>query len=567
MYKRLSFFLSCFFSFLSYGQWAENTTPTYPELIEQCRAWANQHEEIELYAMGPSDYGLPIYVFIVNGAGDSLATFEKARQETTILVNNAIHPGEPDGINAMLLWTEEWISKGKKTKQLPLIAFVPAYNVGGMMNRSSTSRANQDGPMEYGFRGNAQNLDLNRDFIKMDSRNAFTFTRIFQGLNPDVFIDNHVSNGADYQHVLTLISAMKERLAPSMRVETYEKMLPAITKSLAQHKIDLVPYVDLIDEIPDKGLVAFNDLPRYANGYASLFNCFSFTVETHMLKPFPDRVQATKKFFEAVVAYCVRESKSIEKAREDAFVFQTNAEYQDVNFTLDKSKADSLTFKGYAAKFKPSEVTGLDRLYYDRNEPWIKKVPYYNSHVAQDSLRIPKYFVVGGQEKEVIERLAANGIVMNCLTAPQVIEAEILRVVSEKNRTTPYENHFLHTEVKVETEKRTVRLKVGDYIIPTEQQKRFFLLTVLFPQAEDSYFAWNFFDSYLDEKEYFSPYVFEDIAARLLDENPDWRSELEAKKQTDPSFAASQWRQLYFVYERSTYFEPTYRVLPVYLVY
>ena len=100
-----------------------------------------------------------------------------------------------------------------------------------MLNRSSNSRANQNGPNEYGFRGNAQNLDLNRDFIKMDTENSFTFAKIFHDLNPDVFVDNHVSNGADYQYVLTYISSLRQRLAPSLSTIIYDSLLPNLEKN------------------------------------------------------------------------------------------------------------------------------------------------------------------------------------------------------------------------------------------------------------------------------------------------------------------------------------------------
>ena len=285
------------------AQWTENTSPTYPDLISYFQKLDLQHAEIELYAMGNSDYGLPIYVCIVNGAQDSLKTFEKARKETTILINNAIHAGEPDGINACLIWLDTWIKNGKKTKDLPVIAIIPAYNVGGMLNRGSDSRANQDGPIEYGFRGNAQNLDLNRDFIKMDAENTFTFVKIYQGLDPDVFVDTHVSNGADYQYTLTYIASLKERMAPSMRKLTYDEMLPNLSAKLKSKGTDLFPYVELVKETPEDGIHAFNDLPRYAMGYAALFDAVSITVETHMLKPFPQRVKATHDLIAELVIW------------------------------------------------------------------------------------------------------------------------------------------------------------------------------------------------------------------------------------------------------------------------
>ena len=201
--------------------WEGNTSPNYSELINYVKKLSKDHPEIELYSMGQSDYGEPIYTIIINGAGDSLKTFQKARNTTTLLINNAIHPGEPDGINACLIWIDNWIKKGKIISELPVIAIIPAYNVGGMYNRSSTSRANQNGPEEYGFRGNARNLDLNRDFIKADAENTKTFYRIFHSLDPDVFVDNHVSNGADYPYTLTYISSLKERMFPGIRKLTY----------------------------------------------------------------------------------------------------------------------------------------------------------------------------------------------------------------------------------------------------------------------------------------------------------------------------------------------------------
>ena len=202
--------LCVFLMFTVHSQYDGNTSPSYPDLIKIYIDLAEKNTEIELYNMGQSDFGLPIYLCIINGAQDSIKSFDKARESTTLLINNAIHPGEPDGVNACLIWINDWILAGKKTKNLPVIGIIPAYNVGGMMIRSSSSRANQDGPEEYGFRGNTQNLDLNRDFIKMDSRNMFTFAKIYHGLDPDVFIDTHVSNGADYQYTLTYIASIRE---------------------------------------------------------------------------------------------------------------------------------------------------------------------------------------------------------------------------------------------------------------------------------------------------------------------------------------------------------------------
>ncbi|MFM7388198.1 MAG: hypothetical protein ACKO5L_08575, partial [Bacteroidota bacterium] len=299
---------------LGQNLWIGNTSPDYYSLIAHLKSLDKANERMALFDMGPSDVpGLPIYLCVLNPAQDSASTFEKAREGTTLLFNNAIHPGEPDGINACLIYTENFLKLDSINPLDPLVAFIPAYNVGGMLNRSSTSRANQNGPEEYGFRGNAQNLDLNRDFTKMDSENAHTFARIFHALEPDVFVDNHVSNGADYQYTLTYITSVRERIAPSLRKLIYGTLLPQLTQDLKASKWDLFPYVETVKDIPDSGIYQFNDLPRYAMGYASLFNTVSFTVETHMLKPFPNRVRATHDFMNSLVRWCVKNKNTLEK--------------------------------------------------------------------------------------------------------------------------------------------------------------------------------------------------------------------------------------------------------------
>ena len=555
-------------SVFSQSNWTGNTSPTYPELIEHLKKLDKTHKECSMYNMGPSDYGLPIYLFVINGGKDSTRTFSKALTGTTILINNAIHPGEPDGINACLIWLDQWIAQGKPLetkdgKKLPLIAFIPAYNVGGMMNRSSTSRANQNGPEEYGFRGNARNFDLNRDFIKMDSKNAFTFARIFHSLDPDVFIDNHVSNGADYQYTLTYIASMKERMSPDMNELTYGKCIPYLEKNVKQQGWDLFPYVELKGETPAQGIHAFNDLPRYAMGYASLFHSISFTVETHMLKPFPQRVQATLAFMEGIIAFTVENNTEIEAKRTASKLWARNLTQYAFNYQLSE-KADSISFKGFEHSFPLHPITGLNELTYDRSMPYERAIPWFRTYLAADSVRIPKFYVVGGQEEHVIDRLKANHVVFETLTADQIDTLTVFSVKSYKSPGSPYEGHFKLSKIEVGESQQLVKLKPGDILISSNQDAALFLHASLQPLAEDSYLTWNFFDSYLQQKEYFSNYVFKDQIAEILAKDKALNEEYQLRKATDEKFRNSEWDQLYFIYSRSPFFEQTFMRLPVY---
>jgi hypothetical protein len=548
-----------------HAQWNGNSSPTYPQLISHLQKLDRSHREIELYAMGDSDYGLPIYLCVINGSGDSTKTFEKAKNQTTILINNAIHAGEPDGINACLIWLDQWITKGKPTKELPVIAFIPAYNVGGMMNRNSTSRANQNGPEEYGFRGNAQNLDLNRDFIKMDSENAFTFAKIFHALNPDVFVDTHVSNGADYQYTLTYISSMKERLAPSIKSITYEKLLPWMNVNLKKDGWDLFPYVELKGETPEDGLYAFNDLPRYAMGYATLFHAISFTTETHMLKPFPQRVQSTLAFLTRLIEFTASNAKEIELAKKASIDYWNSQSKYNFNFELTEIK-DSVLFKGYTFSKPISEVTNLPRLKYHTDQPFEKYIPWYGTYEAKSTQEIPDFIVVSRQSKRVLERLMANEIDMSTIKKDTLIVLLKEKVFAFDSPSKPYEGHYYHSKMQSAIKQDTLFLKAGDVLIPTNQFARPFLLAACLASSEDSYFRWNFFDSYLQQKEYFSEYVFEDKAVDILKEKPWLKDELERLKANDQSFQESPWEQLFFIYKNSDMFEETVNVLPIFYV-
>ncbi len=554
------------FPVIGYGQFSGNTTPTYDELIQIYKQWDADHEEIECYVAGNSDTDKPLYICFINGAGDSTATYLQAKQRTVVLVNNAIHPGEPDGVNACLLWVQNWLADGKITQELPLIAIVPAYNVGGMLNRSGTSRANQNGPDEYGFRGNAQNLDLNRDLIKMDAPNSWTLIRLFSELEPDVFVDTHVSNGADYQYTLTLIHSMRERMDAGLSQLMDASYFPEMNKFLKKKQWDWAPYVETKAEIPDSGLVAFNDLPRYAQGYGTLRHTLTVTVETHMLKAFPDRVRATLDYLTFLIDWTGKHAAELESVRSKAIAKAKENDYYKFNYTLTESW-DPFEFKGFQAVYIPSEVTGLNRLFYDRSKPWKRKIPNYCYHEAQDSVRIPRAYLVSREAKGVIDRLKHNGVVYEELQRDTLVLTS-LRVTHFENGNKPYEGHYLHRNIRIKEQVDSIALPAGSVLIRTDQDLRNFIVSVLEPATEDSYFAWNFMDGYLQQKEYFSPYVFEDYAADLLRKNPQLKSEFEAKRIADDNFAKDAWQQLFFIYQRSPLFEElTFMRLPVYKMY
>ena len=226
-----------------------NQSTTYNECIQYYQDLDASYATIQMVEKGKTDSGKPLHIVIFS----ENKNFDVNQNKAIVLVNNGIHPGEPDGIDAsMMLMRDLAIAKIKVPKNT-LVVVIPVYNIDGMLNRNTSSRANQNGPEEYGFRGNARNFDLNRDFIKSDTKNSRSFQELFRSINPDVFLDNHVSNGADYQYTFTCIATQHERLGTKLGNYFINEFYPSIVQSMNQKKIDVVPYVNVHSTTPDKG--------------------------------------------------------------------------------------------------------------------------------------------------------------------------------------------------------------------------------------------------------------------------------------------------------------------------
>jgi hypothetical protein len=255
----------------------------------------------------------------------------------------------------------------------------------------------------------------------------------------------------------------------------------------------------------------------------------------------------------------------IEQCRKKANQWTQEQSWFRFNYELSEEK-DSISFKGYEHSFPEHEITGLKRLFYDRSKPYEKMIPYFNKYVPKDSIRIPKFYVLGGQEKEVIERLKANDIQFKKIEKDSLISVQSFVVTNFKSLEKPYEGHFKHSEINYELNPINYQLKPGDIFVSTKQRSAMFIHSVLQPKAEDSYFTWNFFDSYLQEKEYFSNYVFTDKIQEILEADSALKQEYINKKRDDEEFRNSEWRQLYFIYSKSMYFEPSFMRLPVFQI-
>ncbi|QNR84063.1 M14 family metallopeptidase [Pedobacter riviphilus] len=537
-------------------------TATYTEAISYYENLAKTYPEAKLLTYGDTDFGKPLHLLVLSRDQVFDPAQIRKQNKRILLINNGIHPGEPEGIDASMMLARDLLKAGKLPKDV-VICIIPLYNIDGSFNRSGTSRANQNGPVAYGFRGNGKNLDLNRDFIKTDSKNSATFQLIFNTWQPEIFVDTHTSNGADYQYVMTLIPTQKDKLNPILSDYLTKTLVPDLYTGMEKLGYPMIPYVNSMGETPETGITGFIESPRYSTGYTTLHNTIGFMPETHMLKSYDLRVDATYKLLQTYIEVVERDAKIIGENKRKADEFVAAQKEFPLEWRLDKTKVNDLTFKGFEAGQKPSMVSGADRLYYDRSKPYTKTIKEWNKFEPAVSVQKPVAYIIPKAWEHVIALLKLNNVKISELKANQKIAVESYYIGDFKTGTRPYEGHYLHSGVKVNAVKQNLQYYAGDFVIYVNQPSNRYIVETLEPQATDSYFNWNFFDSILDMKEHYSAYVFEDTATELLKNNPELKSKLEAKKASDTEFAKNAAAQLDFVYKNSDYYEKTHNRYPV----
>lgn len=536
-------------------------TPTYHEIIAYYENLANIFSEIKLETIGETDSGEPLHLIWYNSTGDF-----NNNSNAKLLINNGIHPGESDGIDAtMLLFRDLALGKISAPKNTTLTT-IPIYNIGGCLNRNSTTRINQNGPKTYGFRGNARNFDLNRDFIKSDTKNTETFAKIFHSVNPDVFIDNHVSNGADYQYTLTHLFTQHNKLGGPLGDYLHQQLMPNLENDLQSKNTPITPYVNVWGTTPESGWSQFMDYPRYSTGYTTLFNTLGMMVETHMLKPYKQRVEQTYLLMHSMLTLIDNDYKNIKELRQQQFKLYNQANTYVLDWKIDSTKTTTLKFKGYEGNYINSKVTSGKRLFYNRQKPYTKDITYYNFVAPKNSITIPKGYMISKNWHKVINLLKMNNIELIQLKKDSIFTVESYKIDTYKTVTSPYEGHYMHYNTKVKTSTQKIRFNKGDYFISTSQPNIRYLLATLEPEAPDSFFNWNYFDTILQQKEHFSAYVFEDKAELILEKNQKLKALFEAKK-SDSAFAKNSYLQLDWIHKNSNHYETSHLQYPIYRIY
>ena len=538
------------------------TTPSYAQTLAYLqRLQQTAPGKIKLETFGMTPQGRPMTVVIASDDGSFTPDAARAAHKAVVLVQAGIHPGEIEGKDAGLMLLRDIAVSGRYPHLLDhvVLIYIPVYNVDGHEHSSPYNRINQNGPESMGFRGQAQYLNLNRDYIKAEAPETLAWLKLWQTWLPDFLIDIHTTDGADYQYDLTWYTEDPHKFDPVIAAwqrKLMEQAIPAYEK--LGHLASI--YLEFKDgRDPRKGIENFGSGPRFSTGYAALQNRPGLLIETHMLKSYAMRVHAVYDLLRVVLDEINRNPSGLLTATGQAdadTVARTGDAHAQVPLTFKRDPAPTpFELKGYAFTQTHSDISNDSWIQYDPNKPVTYRIDNWNGLLPDVSVTPPVAYVVPGEWKAIIDKLDAHGIAYRRIGHPmKEVDATAYQLDQPTWAARPFEGHLMLHSFTLHAHPVEVTLPAGSVIVPMNQRAANVAIELLEPQAPDSLLHWGYLDAIFEAKEFGEPRVLEKLARDMLAKDPKLKAEFAQKLRDDPAFAADSRARLDFFFMRSPWY-------------
>ncbi|HMJ07094.1 MAG TPA: M14 family metallopeptidase [Chthoniobacterales bacterium] len=542
------------------------TTPSYDETVSWLKKLvAAAPEQLHLLSLGKSPEGREIWMVIATQEKEFTPAALRAGGKPTVLAQAGIHAGEIDGKDAGLMLLRDMTVRGTKRDLLTHanFLFVPIFNVDGHERSTRFGRVNQRGPEEMGWRTTSRNLNLNRDYAKADSPEMRAMIAALNQWTPDLYLDLHVTDGADYQYDITFGSNLRSGHSPAIAAWLEKVFTPAVTRDLtaAGHTPGSTDVANWIDENDwRKGIKGGNADPRFSTGYGDVRHLPTVLLETHSLKPYEQRVLGTYVYLESALRTAGQGAAGLRQAIESDR--KRRAPSIPLVWDLDpKAPLETVNFAGVEARALLSAISGSVRLEFT-GQPVTAQIPLQREdHVATAVKRAKAYWIPPAWA-EVIERLQLHGIQCERIEESREVKVTMDRLEEIKFEEKPFEGHMRVTTKPV-PEKRSMRFAQGAVRVPTDQPLGDLAAILLEPASPDSFLQWGFFDEVMQETEYIEPYVIEPMAERMLAADPKLAEEFQEKLEKDSAFRGSAVERLRWFYARTPFVDERWKLYPI----
>ncbi|MBL8244279.1 MAG: peptidase M14 [Rhodanobacteraceae bacterium] len=540
-------------------------TPRYEQTMDWFGRLDAASPALTMFAFGRSPQGRALNALVL--ASDGIATPEAARAsgKPVILVQAGIHAGEIEGKDALMALSRELLFGADRAwLESVVLVLVPIFNVDGHERFGPYNRINQNGPAEMGWRATAQNLNLNRDYIKADAPEMQAWLRLWQAWQPDLLIDLHNTDGADYQYPMTWAFETGPNIHAALGAWQRKTFDETVKPALAQAGWPVAFYVNMKnwDDLRG-GLQEGVSAPRFSTGYAAASGRPGLLLESHMVKDHKTRALATLATLREVLRAIATDPDALKAAvaAADGERFDSGTPVP-LAFELAES-TQPMDFKGYAETRTPSEISGGTWVQYDQTRPETFQVPVQRDIQVSASAPAPAGYLLPPQWTAVAERLQLHGVRMQRLPAAASVEAERHHFSRVEWAPRPFEGRHLVTTLESKLESVEIETTAGSWLIDMDQPRARLISLLLEPASGDSLIRWGFFDTIFEEKEYAEARVLERIAREMLAKDAKLKTEFEARIASDDAFAADPQARLRFFYQRSPYFDQAWMRYPV----
>jgi hypothetical protein len=502
---------------------------------------------------------------------DGVCTPEAAQAsgKEILLIQAGIHPGEIEGKDALMAFARDLtvLHKHDELLEHAVLVAIPIFNVDGHERFGAYNRINQNGPNAMGWRATAQNLNLNRDYVKADAPEMQAWLKLWNTWQPDLLIDLHNTNGADYQYELTWKFETTANIHPALAEWNRVALGKRVQRAMQKRGWKLFDYITGVDDTDiSAGLVMENSGPRYSTGYAAIANRAGLLIETHMLKDFRTRVLVNRDLLLEVLREVARHPGSLRKAvRAAEAASAARATTPDaplpVLFQL-SDKTREMTFLGIADKRVDSDISGAKWVQYDPKTPRAIQLPVRDDLQTTLSIAAPAAYLIPVQWQTAIDKLDLHGIAYTRIQTATRVSASAYRFDKVEWAKQPFEGRLAITTLEQHEEAGEFDIPAGSVLVASTQPRGDIAMHLLEPQAPDALIRWGFFNAIFEQKEYAEPRILERMAREMLAADPALQTQFDAKLK-DPAFAADRWARLYFFYERSPFFDREYMRYPV----
>ena len=548
-------------------------TPRYAETMAFCNRLDAASGWVTVTSFGESAQGRSMPLVIIDKQGFSVPEQIHSSGKIILLIQACIHPGECEGKDAGLMLIRDIVINKKYIELLDHVSilFIPIFNVDGHERFGPYNRINQNGPKEMGWRVTANNLNLNRDFLKAETPEMQAWLKMYNKWMPDFFIDTHTTDGADYQYVITYLMEVFGNMDDGLTKWCKTVFLPSMTGNMEKKGFPVFPYIEFRDwHNPKSGLESNVAPPMLSQGYTSLRNRPGLLIETHMLKSYQVRVSSTYECILSSMKILDREYLDLISLIKKADEFSSGEDFRSTEFPLhfETLTTDStmVDFRGIKYEELKSEFTGETYFKYG-NEKTDLRLPYFSVNRPVVTTKLPEAYIIPVEWNRVIEKLVLHGVKLAYLDNDTTIKISTYKITSPKWNPNSYEGHHALSQFEASTNEQERSFCKGSAIVDMNQPQARIIAHLLEPKGNGSLFYWNYFDAILEQKEYAERYVMESLVPEMLKKDPQLKDEFERKKNADTIFAKNPNLIMNWFFSKTPYWDKKKDIYPIGKIY